>query len=106
MNDEQFVEAARLFAERILTEGGDSFEDRLDFAFKMAASQSPDHLRLTVLKRFFDRQKAIYDADTSKAESLLEVGDYPRNEALNVSDLAAWTMTASAILNLDEVLTH
>ena len=106
MNDEQFVEAARLFAERVMTEGGDTFESRLDFAFLLATARPADKLRIEVLKTFYDRQWNIYRDQTERAKDLLKIGDFPYDEKLDAAELAAWTMTASAILNLDETLTH
>ena len=106
MNDEQFVEAARLFAERVMVEGGTGFEDRLNHAFALALSKPASELQTKVLGELYDRQLAIYQADQSRAESLLKVGDHPRRESLSQAELAAWTLVASAILNLDEVLTH
>jgi hypothetical protein len=106
MNDEQFVEAARLFAERVMTEGGDTFESRLNFAFLLATARPADALRIEVLKEFYDRQWNIYRDQTERAIDLLKIGDFPYDEKLDAAELAAWTMTASAILNLDETLTH
>ena len=106
MNDEQFVEASRLFAERVINEGGDTFESKLDYAFLLATARPSDALRRQVLNSLYERQYTIYKDDTKRAEALLKVGDYPRDESLDVSELAAWTMTVSAILNLDESLTH
>jgi mono/diheme cytochrome c family protein len=106
MNDEQFIEATRLFAERIIREGGNAFESRLNHAFMLASARPADTLRQQVLRKFHDRQLAIYQSDSDRAKALLEVGDYPHDEGLDAAELAAWTMTASAILNLDEVLTH
>jgi len=106
MNDEQFVEAARLFAERVMTEGGDTFESRLNFAFLLATARPADALRIEVLKEFYDRQWNIYRDQTERAKDLLNIGDFPYDEKLDAAKLAAWTMTASAILNLDETLTH
>ena len=106
MNDEQFVEAARLFAERVMTEGGDTFESRLNFAFQLATARPADTLRIEVLKTFYNRQWNIYRDQTERAKDLLKIGDFPYDEKLDAAELAAWTMTASAILNLDETLTH
>ena len=101
MNDEQFVEASRLFAERIIKEGGDSFESRLDHAFLLATARPSDALRRQVLSGLYDRQHSIYKSDLERAKALLKVGDYPHDASLDLAELAAWTMTASAILNLD-----
>ena len=106
MNDEQFVEASRLFAERIIKEGGDTFESRLDHAFMLATARPADALRRRVLKKLHDRQHEVFLTDPERAAALLKVGDYPRATHMKEAELAAWTMTASAIFNLDESLTH
>jgi hypothetical protein len=106
MNDEQFVEASRLFAERIIQEGGDTFESRLDHAFMLATARPADALRRQVLKKLYDRQHDIFESNSERAEAFLKVGDYPRAINLNEAELATWAMIASAIFNLDESLTH
>ena len=106
MNDEQFVEASRLFAERIIQEGGGDFESRLDYAFMLATARPADALRRQVLKKLYDRQHKIFESNPERAEALLKVGDYPRAIKLDEAELASWTMIASAIFNLDESLTH
>ena len=106
MNDEQFVEASRLYAERILLEGGAAFEDRLHHAFRLALSKNASPVQLKALKAMHDRQLQVYREDPDRAELLLAVGDYQRTTSIDVAELATWTLIASAILNLDEVLTH
>ena len=106
MNDEQFVEASRLFAERILLEGGAAFEDRLHHAFRLALSKMASPVQLKALKAMHERQLKVYREDPDRAEALLAVGDHQRTASLDVAELATWTLIASAILNLDEVLTH
>ena len=59
-----------------------------------------------ILRQIADDQLARFRRDKSAAEKLLSVGESPRNEALDVSELAAWTTIASVILNLDETLTR
>ena len=46
-----------------------------------------------------------FKTDTAAATKLLSVGESPRNEKLDVPELAAWTMVGSTILNSDETLT-
>ncbi|NIP16923.1 MAG: DUF1553 domain-containing protein, partial [Xanthomonadales bacterium] len=41
MHDPQFVEAARFLAGRIITEGGESSEERLRFGFRVVTSRPP-----------------------------------------------------------------
>ena len=103
LNDDQFVEAARCFAERILeTEG--SAAERLDYAFQLATGRPADDLRRRVLLDLLNEERRSYNSEENAAKELLSVGEAARNESLNQAEHAAWTIVASAILNLDETL--
>ncbi len=105
MNDVQFVEAARRFAERMMTEGGTSPEDRVRYAFRLATARAPRSDEMQVLRATFERHLAQYRKDAAAAASLLEVGDSKPPAEMDRSELAAWTMMANLILNLDETVT-
>jgi len=100
------VEASRKLAERVMNEGGATTEERLAFVFKLATARLPREKEVAILKRVFDAQKERFAKDKMGAEKLLKVGESPRDEKLDAIELAAWTMVANAILNLDEVLTR
>jgi hypothetical protein len=105
LNDPTYVEASRKLAERMLTEGGGTTDERITFAFRLATARKPTSKELTVLHKILDRQLDVYRQDGDAAKKLLAVGDSPRNEKLDVAELAAWTTVASVILNLDETVT-
>jgi len=105
LNDPTYVEAARKLAERILTEAPATPSGRIDFAFRLATARRPSEYELGVLQRVYAEQLVHYQANVEAARKLLAVGESPRNDKLNEAELAAWTMVASMILNLDEVLT-
>jgi hypothetical protein len=105
LNDPTYVEAARKFAERILREGGDSLDQRLQFAFRSVLSRPPTTAELAVLRGVYDRQLARFRASPSAAKDLLAVGEAPADATLDAAELAAWAMVASAILNTDEAVT-
>ena len=105
MNDEQYVEAARKLAERMITEGGSSPQERAGYAFRLATARAPAADELAVLVRAFESQLADYRADADAATKLISIGQSPRNLSLDPSELAAWTMVANLILNLDETVT-
>ena len=105
LNDLQFVEASRAFAQRIMLEGGRSPGDRIAYAFRLATSRLPASDEVRVLQEAFNRQLADYRKDKSAAEKLLGVGSFKPRETLDRSELAAWTTIASMILNLDETVT-
>lgn len=105
MNDEQYVEASRRLAERMMTEGGSSPPDRASYAFRLATARPPRTDELEVLLKTYEAQLADYRADAEAAGKLLAIGESKRNEALDQAELAAWTMVANLILNLDETVT-
>ncbi|MFO0885762.1 MAG: hypothetical protein U0894_16515 [Pirellulales bacterium] len=105
MNDQQYVEAARKLAERMMTEGGADPAARLTFAFRLATSRSPRDPEKAILLRLLDQHQKDFQADVPAAEKLLTIGEAKRNETLPPAELAAYTMVANLILNLDEVVT-
>lgn len=106
MNDPTYVEAARKFAERIILEGGANTDDRLKFAFRTVTGRPIQERELTILSKTFDKQLERFTKDTDGAKKLLTVGESPRSEKIPPAELAAWTMLANTLLNLDEVLTR
>jgi len=106
LNDPTYVEASRKLAERLMTEGGTSTADRITLGFKLVTARKPTPKEQSILQRIYDQQLASYTKNTEAAEKLLKVGESPRNEKLNSSELAAWTMVASTLLNLDETVTR
>jgi hypothetical protein len=105
MNDPTYVEAARKLAERIMTEAGPKPDERIAQAFRLALARQPTAAESAVLGRLFDQQLAVYRGDSAAAQKLLHVGDSPHNKKLDPAELAAWSVVASAILNLDETIT-
>jgi hypothetical protein len=103
LNDPTYVEAARKLGERLLTEAK-SQKERISLAYLLAMSRTPKPEELQVLQSLHDHQLAVYQADREAALQLLAVGESPRNEQLDPAELAAWTMVASAVLNLDETI--
>lgn len=104
LNDEQFVEAARCFAERILESDCRDDKERLDMAFELSTGRRADSFRHRLLTELLQEEHDRYKADEEAAVSLLSVGEVGRNESLDAAEHAAWTIVASAILNLDETL--
>ncbi|HEV7223323.1 MAG TPA: DUF1553 domain-containing protein, partial [Pirellulales bacterium] len=105
MNDKQYVEAARRLAERMMTEGGATAEEQIAYAFRLATARRPAADELAVLAGIYGACLADYQAKPDAAAKLLAVGDSKRNEALDAGQLAARTMVANLILNLDETIT-
>lgn len=104
MNDKQYVEAARHLAERMIAAGA-SPQERAAFGFRLATGRKPNDNETAVLVKLYADQLAEYQANTDAAAKLLAIGESKRDEKLNVSEHAAWTLVANLILNLDEAVT-
>jgi mono/diheme cytochrome c family protein len=105
MNDTQFVEASRFMAERVMKEGGPDPTSRATYAFELAAARKPTQDELNVILDVLNQQLHDYKNNPAAAKELVSVGEGKRDESLEVSEHAAWTMVANLILNLDETLT-
>ena len=102
MNDVQYVEAARAFAERALREGGGSWDDRLQYLWRWAMTRRPDAFERSVLRDDLARHRAHYTDHPDDAKALLGVGESKADPALDPIDHAALTAVANMILNLHE----
>ena len=104
LNDIQFVEAARHLAQRTVKEGGDKFETRLDLMAKRLLARPFAVKEAAVVRRVHDELLAHYKAHLEEAKKLIAVGESKADATLDVATLAAWTMVANQLMNLDEVL--
>lgn len=105
LNDVTFVEAARVLAQRAMTSGGKSPEQRITFAFRAATARKPSPLELRILTDGYRAHLRFYQTVPESAAKLIAIGDSKRNEKLNPAQHAAYTAICSLILNLDEVVT-
>jgi Protein of unknown function (DUF1553) len=105
MNDPTYIEAARLLAQRTMKEGGRDIRSRIDFAFRLSTARLPSAKERSILQGLLSQQLNRYRSDKKAAADLLAVGESKCDESLNAPELAAWTIVASAILNLDETIT-
>jgi hypothetical protein len=105
MNDVTYLEAARVLAQRMMTEGGATPAARIAYAFRLATARSLSRRKSEVLLGSFQHYLDSYQTNPESARKLVSEGESPRNEKLNVSELAAYTTVASLILNMDETVT-
>jgi hypothetical protein len=105
MNDPQIVDASRAFAQRMMTEGGKDTEARVAFAFRLATGRKITKDEAKVLLGLYKQQLAEYQQNKESADKLLNAGSFKAKPELDRAELAAWTMVASTILNLDETIT-
>ena len=104
MNDVTYSEAARAFAERAMTEGT-TIDETVSYMYRLATAREPDPETRSVLADAFTEHLDRYRADRAAALLFVSVGESQRNEALDITELAAYQMVASMILNLDATIT-
>jgi hypothetical protein len=104
MNDIAYVEAARVFAERMMKEGGSIPPARRAFAFRLATGRLPDQVESAILLDAFGQGLKTFSRNPEAALKYVGHGESPRDEGLNVSELAAYTTVASLILNLNQTI--
>ncbi len=104
MNDVQHFEAARSFAERILKDGGTTADERISFAYLTTLSRRPAAEELAVVKSVLAQYLTRFGRDEAAAAKLIRVGESPVKSAAQPAELAAYTLIANLILNLDETV--
>ncbi len=102
LNDPTYVEASRVFAERILQHGGDTDGERLAWAFERALSREPSAGERDILLRLAGERAAHFAANAGAAKAAASAGEWPAATALKPERVAAWAAVSRAILNLYE----
>jgi hypothetical protein len=105
LNDPEFVEAARLFAGRLLKDKAANDSARIDEAYKLAVARAPEEREKKSLEQFLATQRDYYRAHADDAEKLLKIGYAPANTG-DPSEEAAWTSLCRVLLNSQEVITR
>jgi hypothetical protein len=104
LNDPQFIEAARNLAERALKQSGSAVEDRARFLAERLLARPLRPEEGQVVQQAQADLLAYYQGHPDDARSLLGVGESKPDPTLDPAALAAWTMVANELMNLDEVL--
>ena len=107
LNDPAFVEAAAALARRTLAESGPDAPARAAYAFRLCLARAPDAAERDRLVLLFEDELAGYRGQGGEkaAAALIAQSDAPAPPNASPAELAAWTVVANVILNLDEALT-
>jgi hypothetical protein len=103
LNDPVYVEAAQALARKIVKEGKTT-ADRAAFAIRQVATRPASEKEVARLVNLFDDTRASYAKDAKKAEKMATDPIGPLPKGGDAADLAAWTVVANVLLNLDEML--
>jgi hypothetical protein len=102
MNGPQFVEAARVLAERLLVEYDGQAHRALDRAFQLLTSRQPDDEEKQIVRRMHAAQREWYAGHPDDAAKFVAIGDRKRDESLPAADVAALASVINALMNYDE----
>jgi len=105
MNDVTYIEAARALAQRVMQQG-ESANDSLVHMYRLATAREPNANVLSILARSYSEHLEVYESDRAGALQLISEGESPRDETLDIAELAAYQMVASLIMNLDGTITR
>ena len=106
MNDVQHFEAARGLAERLMSDGGATAAERIAFAWRTVLARSPSDAEIAVVAEAFAKHLAKYEAQPEAAKKVIHNGESAPKPGLPEPELAAWTLIANLVLNLDETITR
>jgi hypothetical protein len=101
MNGPQFVEAARVLAERLLAEHDGRAEPALDRAFEVLTNRPPDDKERRIIRRMHTAQLDWYRSRPEDAAKLVAVGDKKPLATLPAAELAATASVVNALMNYD-----
>jgi hypothetical protein len=104
LNDPTYVEASRVLAQRSMIEAGADPQTRVRFLFREATARRPTLAETRILLDLAQRRLEYYKKHPDQAAALIATGASKRTN-VEATDLAAWTVVASTILNLDETIT-
>ena len=90
----------------MLLQGGDTPETRVEWAFQRVLSRKPDAFeRDTVTRRLKARLEKLTPEEAA-ARQIIALGKSKPADSLAPAELAAYTVTANVLLNLDETVSR
>ena len=104
LNDIQYIEAARVLAQKALTEGGATTDSQIDFIARRLLARPFRADETLVVKKSLADLTAYYEKHSVEAGDLLNTGESKPVPPLQPEKIAAWTMLTNQLMNLDEVL--
>ncbi len=104
LNDPAYVEAAQSLARRIVREGRTSVEERAQYALQLCLIRPPSSQQINSVTALYASELEHYRSNTSAAEAMATEPFGPLPDGWDPHELAAWTVVANMLLNLDAVL--
>ncbi len=106
LNDPSFVEAARVFAQSLLSSPATTDEARIKLAFERAVAREPKAKELESLTAFLKDQRAGFQSKDNDSEKFTHIGLSAQPNDKATPELAEWTNVCRVVLNLHETITR
>ena len=104
LNDPIYIEAARVFAERLLNKGPADVRGRVAYAYRHALGRNPRPQEMQTLLALEKQYLDQFRHDREAAGALIAVGARPVFAGLDSAELATWTGLARVMFNLHEFI--
>jgi hypothetical protein len=104
LNDPVYVEAAQALARRMAETSNATLAVRASSGFRHVLARSPTDQEVSRLVELFNKQRERFAVDSTAARAMATDPLGPAPEGAKLEELAAWTVVANVILNLDEAL--
>jgi hypothetical protein len=104
LNDPQFIEAARVLAEKIFSQPNQALDSRIDEVFRFLLGREPKPREAEISKKLFDEQLELFKKNDGAAEKILSIGEHPRSSNLAKNKVAAMTILLNTLMNHDEFI--
>jgi hypothetical protein len=88
----------------MLVEGGKSPAERVRFGFRAVLAREPDAEEADIVGKALTQYLQRYQKDPAGAAKVVRVGESPVRPGLAEPELAAYTLIANLLLNLDETV--
>jgi hypothetical protein len=106
MNDPVYVECSQALGRRIVREGGADVQSRVRYGLRLCLGRPPAEAQVQALCALYEQELAAHGADEASAVKLATQPLGPLPEGIgSPAEMAAWTVVANVLLNLDALLT-
>ena len=101
LNDPQFIEAARVLAQRIMNSDFNTSEEKINLGYRLLTGKAPRPEQLKLLEQQFEEIVAQHKRDPARRTEILTVGEFPLDNQLDKNELVAYTQLMSTVMNFD-----
>jgi hypothetical protein len=105
LNDKAFLEPAGALARQMMAEVKGSDTDRAIYGFRLCVARTPSVAELNHLLELYRENLEKYKQEPDAARAMAANGLAKPPKELDTAELAAWTVIANVLLNLDETIT-